>query len=170
MPEEIGYDEPRRRLMIGKGFIDNLLVLLWRWSQTRHNSWRRSVQDQPSISDDRAEPQPRPKTIPDDFIWDVELQGWIAPGSPEEDWDGVLKEPDEKYPDDEQADESPHLISNDEPLISNDEPLAAAALSVSPTGPNPRRTKRVAPGQLSLFGNDTVSKQQQPAPCDPDVE
>ncbi|HET6880115.1 MAG TPA: hypothetical protein VFI31_08165 [Pirellulales bacterium] len=120
------------------------------------------MQDQPSISDDRAEPLPRPKTIPDDFIWDMELQGWIAPGSPEEDSDSVFKEPDEKCPDDEQANERPHLISNDEPL-------AAAALSVSPTGPKSRRTKRVSRDQLSLFGDDdTVSAKDEPTLCDPD--
>jgi hypothetical protein len=39
------------------------------------------VQDQPSISPNSSEP-PRSKTIPDDFIWDEELQGWIPPGEP----------------------------------------------------------------------------------------
>jgi hypothetical protein len=39
------------------------------------------VQDQPSISPDSSEP-PRPRTIPDDFIWDEETQGWYPPGEP----------------------------------------------------------------------------------------
>lgn len=37
--------------------------------------------DQPSTSKDEKEPV-RPKTIPDDFIWDPELQAWYAPGEP----------------------------------------------------------------------------------------
>ncbi len=39
------------------------------------------MQDQPSISPDSSEP-PRSKTIPDDFIWDEEMQGWYPPGEP----------------------------------------------------------------------------------------
>lgn len=39
------------------------------------------MKDQPSNSDDKKEPV-RPKTIPDDFIWVPESQGWIAPGEP----------------------------------------------------------------------------------------
>jgi hypothetical protein len=44
------------------------------------------VQDQPSASDDRQEPTPRPGTIPDDFIWDPETQAWYASGEPSN-WD-----------------------------------------------------------------------------------
>ena len=39
------------------------------------------MQDQPSSSLDKNEP-PRPRTIPDDFIWDEETQGWYPPGEP----------------------------------------------------------------------------------------
>ena len=37
--------------------------------------------DRPSTSKDDDEP-PRPRTIPDDFIWDSEIQGWYPPGEP----------------------------------------------------------------------------------------
>ena len=46
------------------------------------------MKDQPSTSGSSNEPKrsnepnPRPKTIPDDFIWDSEIQGWYAPGEP----------------------------------------------------------------------------------------
>lgn len=40
------------------------------------------MKDQPLNSgDDKKEP-PRPRTIPDDFIWDEETQGWYPPGDP----------------------------------------------------------------------------------------
>lgn len=39
------------------------------------------MQDQPSTSDKDKEP-PRPRTIPDDFIWDPEYQAWFPPGTP----------------------------------------------------------------------------------------
>jgi hypothetical protein len=39
------------------------------------------VKEKPSTSDYEPEP-PRSRTIPDDFIWVPELQGWIAPGTP----------------------------------------------------------------------------------------
>jgi hypothetical protein len=41
------------------------------------------VQDQPSTSDKDKEP-PRPRTIPDDFLWDPEAQAWYPPGTPSE--------------------------------------------------------------------------------------
>ena len=37
------------------------------------------MQDQPSNSDKGKEP-PRPRSIPDDFIWDPELEAWYQPG------------------------------------------------------------------------------------------
>jgi len=40
------------------------------------------VKDQPSNSDDDKKEPPRPRTIPDDFIWDEELQAWYPPGEP----------------------------------------------------------------------------------------
>lgn len=39
------------------------------------------MKDQHSASDKAKEP-PRPRTVPDDFIWDPELQAWYAPGEP----------------------------------------------------------------------------------------
>ena len=39
------------------------------------------MKDQPSTSDDQTEPE-RPGTIPDDFIWDPEIEAWYAPGIP----------------------------------------------------------------------------------------
>jgi hypothetical protein len=39
------------------------------------------VKDQHSTSGDRKEPV-RPSTIPDDFIWDPEIEAWYAPGEP----------------------------------------------------------------------------------------
>ena len=40
------------------------------------------MKDQPSNSDDDKKEPPRPRTIPDDFLWDEELQAWYAPGDP----------------------------------------------------------------------------------------
>ena len=40
------------------------------------------MKDQPSNSDDDKKEPPRPRTIPDDFIWDEELQAWYPPGEP----------------------------------------------------------------------------------------
>lgn len=39
------------------------------------------MKDQPSNSTDKSEPV-RPKTIPDDFIWDAEGEYWYPPGEP----------------------------------------------------------------------------------------
>lgn len=40
------------------------------------------MKDQPSPSENSTEPQPRPRSIPDDFIWDQETESWFPPGEP----------------------------------------------------------------------------------------
>ena len=39
------------------------------------------MKDRRSTSKNKNEP-PRPKTIPDDFIWDPEIEAWYPPGEP----------------------------------------------------------------------------------------
>ena len=39
------------------------------------------MKDQPSTSDDKSEP-PRPWNLPEDFIWDPEIQAWYPSGEP----------------------------------------------------------------------------------------
>jgi hypothetical protein len=121
------------------------------------------VQDQPSTCDDNGEPRPRPKTIPDDFIWDPEEQAWYPPGEPTA-WDaeGWRRKFDEAIRHAKNKEDSGDLISYREFL-------AARALEVPPASRKLRRTKRVERGQLSLFGDDgTLPTKQPPTPSDPD--
>ena len=39
------------------------------------------MKDQPSTSDDKSEP-PRPSNLPEDFIWDPDIQAWYPSGEP----------------------------------------------------------------------------------------
>ncbi len=81
------------------------------------------MKDRRSTSKNKNEP-PRPKTIPDDFIWDPEIEAWYPPGEPSG-WDAEawLRE----------FREEPNNLSEEERrggLITVDELRAAGALDV----------------------------------------
>lgn len=106
------------------------------------------MKDHPLNSDDdRAEPFPRPGTIPDDFLWDPEEQCWYPPGAPTEyeanAWRRELERIREEYDEDERF----------SGLISRDQLLAAGALDCPPEmrkslGARPKRD-----GQRDLFSD-----------------
>jgi hypothetical protein len=122
------------------------------------------VKDQPSTSGDNNEPE-RPKTIPDDFIWDPENECWYPPGEPSTfDVAAWLRQFEEAR---RRGD------FGGGGLISVDELRAAGALDVPPawrkslcTG----RTKRVERDLFSgLSGDDDPPpEKQQPTRTDPD--
>jgi hypothetical protein len=114
------------------------------------------VQDQPSTSvDDKKEP-PRPGTIPDDFLWDEQLQAWYPPGEPSTfDAEAWLREFEEARRRGDFAGGG---------LISRDELLAAGALNVSP---GKRKTLSVERESLPLFPDDDASEE---TPLDEDCE
>ncbi|MEX2139682.1 MAG: hypothetical protein WD894_10500 [Pirellulales bacterium] len=109
------------------------------------------MKDQPSTSGDRKEP-PRPKTIPDDFIWDPEVEAWYPPGEPSpftaEYWLHFLDDLTEE----DYGGPGPRLISRDELL-------AAGALNVSS---GKRKTLGVERDHLPLFPDDDQGEEQQP--------
>jgi hypothetical protein len=114
------------------------------------------VQDQPSTSgDDKKEP-PRPGTIPDDFIWDDELQAWYSPGESCT-WDAEAWRREF-----EEARRRGDFSGGG--LISRDELLAAGALNVSP---GKRKRLRVERDHLPLFPDDDARDQ---APRDEECE
>ncbi|MGI8604672.1 MAG: hypothetical protein ACR2OZ_17000 [Verrucomicrobiales bacterium] len=98
------------------------------------------MKDQHSTSEDKKEPA-RPRSIPDDFIWDPEVEAWYPPGEPTEfDAEASLRELQE-------------ICKRIGPcgVITRDELLAAGALEIPPgwgkrLGGGPRR-------QLDLFAN-----------------
>jgi hypothetical protein len=57
MPDEIEYDETRRRLLIGKGFIDNVPAAVWQYEVsgkrvlTQWFSYRKKNRERPTIGD-----------------------------------------------------------------------------------------------------------------------
>src|SRR5207237_3653787 len=60
MPDEIGYDESKRRLMIGTGFIDNVPPEVWRYEVSGKQvlahwfSYRKKNRERPIIGDRRT--------------------------------------------------------------------------------------------------------------------
>jgi hypothetical protein len=60
MPDEIEYDESKHRLLIGKGFIDNVPAAVWRYEVsgkrvlTQWFSYRKKNRERPIIGDRRA--------------------------------------------------------------------------------------------------------------------
>lgn len=104
------------------------------------------MQDQPSTCDDNGEPRPRPKTIPDDFIWDAETQAWYAPGTPSK-WDSEAFRRD--------LEEVIRQRESSGGLVSRDQLLAAGALDRPPELRKSlrARVKRDKRDQLPLFGD-----------------
>ena len=107
------------------------------------------MQDQPSNSGDSNEP-PRPKTIPDDFLWDPVEQGWYAPGEPSnydhEAWRREFEEARRRGDFGQGG------------LISRDELLAAGALNVSR---GKRKKLGVERDHLPLFPDDDEHEEMQ---------
>lgn len=126
------------------------------------------MQDQHSTSNDNQEP-PRPRTIPDDFIWNPEYEAWFAPGVPSDLPPGYFSE---------RLDEILKKIAASgerRGLISVHELRAAGALN----GPAARRKSlsRKSPGrpreQRDLFSDlsdadDALPEKQPPTTHDPD--
>jgi hypothetical protein len=74
MPDEIQYDEPRRRLKIGTGFIDNVSPAVWRYEVsgkrvlTQWFSYRKKNRERPIIGDRR----------PPSKLGDIQPDHWLA--------------------------------------------------------------------------------------------
>ncbi len=74
MPDEIGYDESRGRLMVGKGFIDFVPPAVWRYEVsgkrvlTQWFSYRKKNRERPIIGDRR----------PPSKLGDIQPDHWLA--------------------------------------------------------------------------------------------
>lgn len=126
------------------------------------------MQDQRSTSDDstsdgRQEP-PRPRTIPDDFIWDPEEQAWYPPGEPTN-WD------QEAFS--RELQETIRKVR--EECIANGTWGNGTVIRVGPLPDVPQRMRKSLRNKpekrLPLFDDDdTVTMKQEPTPRDPDGE
>jgi hypothetical protein len=74
MPDEIRYDESKRRLLIGKGFIDNVPPAVW-WYEvsgkrvlTQWFSYRKKNRERPMIGDRR----------PPSKLGEIQPDHWLA--------------------------------------------------------------------------------------------
>lgn len=74
MPDEIEYDETRRRLLIGKGFIENVPPAVWQYQVsgkrvlTQWFSYRKKNRERPIIGDRR----------PPSRLGDIQPDHWLA--------------------------------------------------------------------------------------------
>jgi len=74
MPDEIQYDGTKRRLMIGKGFIDNVPPAVWHYEVsgkrvlTQWFSYRKKNRERPIIGDRR----------PPSKLGDIQPDHWLA--------------------------------------------------------------------------------------------
>ena len=74
LPAEIEYDEARHRLLIGKGFIDNVPPAVWRYEVsgkrvlTQWFSYRKKNRERPIIGDRR----------PPSKLGDIQPDHWLA--------------------------------------------------------------------------------------------
>ncbi len=74
MPNEIEYDESKRRLMVGKGFIDNVPPAVWLYEVsgkrvlTQWFSYRKKNRERPIIGDRR----------PPSKLGDIQPDHWLA--------------------------------------------------------------------------------------------
>jgi hypothetical protein len=74
MPDEIGYDETKRRLMVGTGFIDNVPREVWQYEVsgkrvlTQWFSYRKKNRERPIIGDRR----------PPSKLGDIQPDHWLA--------------------------------------------------------------------------------------------
>jgi hypothetical protein len=74
MPDEIGYDESTNRLLVGKGFVDNVPPAVWRYEVsgkrvvTQWFSYRKKNRERPIIGDRR----------PPSKLGDIQPNHWLA--------------------------------------------------------------------------------------------
>ena len=74
MPDEIGYDESRNRLLVGRGFLDNVPPAVWRYEVsgkrvlTQWFSYRKKDRERPIIGDRR----------PPSKLGDIQPDHWLA--------------------------------------------------------------------------------------------
>ncbi|MDZ4819791.1 MAG: type ISP restriction/modification enzyme [Planctomycetota bacterium] len=74
MPDEILYDEGRQRLLVGKGFIDNVIPAVWQYEVsgkrvlTQWFSYRKKNRERPIIGDRR----------PPSKLGDIQPDAWLA--------------------------------------------------------------------------------------------
>lgn len=74
MPDEIAYDETTRRLMVGKGFVENVPAAVWQYEVsgkrvlTQWFSYRKKNRERPIIGDRRPPSQ----------LGDIQPNHWLA--------------------------------------------------------------------------------------------
>jgi hypothetical protein len=74
MPDEIEYDESRRRLLVGKGFVENVPPAVWRYEVsgkrvlTQWFSYRKKNRERPIIGDRR----------PPSKLGEIQPDHWLA--------------------------------------------------------------------------------------------
>jgi Type ISP C-terminal specificity domain len=74
MPDEMGYDETRHRLLVGKGFVENVPPAVWLYEVsgkrvlTQWFSYRKKNRERPIIGDRR----------PPSKLGDIQLDHWLA--------------------------------------------------------------------------------------------
>jgi hypothetical protein len=74
MPDEIGYDAAKRRLLVGKGFVENVPAAVWQYEVsgkrvlTQWFSYRQKNRQRPIIGDRR----------PPSILGDIQPDGWLA--------------------------------------------------------------------------------------------
>jgi type ISP restriction-modification system protein len=74
MPDEMQYDEPRRRLLVGKGFVENVPPAVWNYEVsckrvlTQWFSYRKKNRERPIIGDRR----------PPSKLGDIQPDHWLA--------------------------------------------------------------------------------------------
>ena len=74
MPDEIEYDESKQRLLIGKGFIDNVPAAVWKYEVsgkrvlTQWFSYRKKDRERPIIGDRR----------PPSKLGEIQPDHWLA--------------------------------------------------------------------------------------------
>src|SRR5262249_660535 len=74
MPDELRYDEGKRRLLIGNGYVENVTHQMWEYEVSGKNvlrqwfSYRKATRERPIIGE-RRQPSKR---------GDIQSEGWVA--------------------------------------------------------------------------------------------
>jgi hypothetical protein len=141
MPNTLGYDAARHRLLVGAGFIDNVLPAVWQYEVSGKQvlvqwfSYRKKHRERPIIGD-RRQPSPLGDIQPDHWLpeYTTELLNVL----------NVLAMLVELEP--KQAEILDRICGG--PLISEDELRSAGAFGA---GGTPKPTKRKTPRGTPLF-------------------
>lgn len=97
MPDEIGYDADTRRLLVGKGFVENVDKAVWEYEVSGKQvllqwfSYRKKDRDRPIIGD-RRPPSPLGKIQPDHWLAEyttelinvLNILGWLVELEPQQ--------------------------------------------------------------------------------------